>query len=111
MAKEKKNFLEMVPKRVENIEWKVLDSGKVQIIIKRNGFFDKLVRFFAKTPKEMYIDLDEYGSCVWKAIDGKKTTYEICEGLKSKFGEEVEPLYERFGTYIKILKNNKFIEI
>ena len=59
----------------------------------------------------MRIDLDEYGSCVWKSIDGKRTTGEICTVLKSKFGKDIEPLYERFGTYINILKNNKFIEI
>jgi len=111
MKKKKNNFLEMVPKRVEKIKWIVLNDGKVQIVIDRNGFFDKLVRFFVKTPEVMRIDLDEYGSYVWKAIDGEKTIYEICEKLKEKFGEDVEPLYERFGTYINILKNNKFIEI
>lgn len=101
----------MVPKRIEKVRWEVLDSGKVQIIIDRNGFFDKVVRVFAKTPEVMRIDLDEYGSCVWKSIDGKRTTCEICEVLKAKFGKDIEPLYERFGTYINILKNNKFIEI
>ncbi|MGF7060699.1 PqqD family protein [Brassicibacter mesophilus] len=111
MGRKNKNFLEMVPRRVEKVKWIVLDNGKVQIVIDRNGFFDKLVRFFAKTPEVMRIDLDEYGSYVWKAIDGEKTTYEICEILKSEFGKDVEPLYERFGTYINILKNNKFIEI
>lgn len=111
MRKKKKNFLDLVPKKVEKIKWIVLENGNVQIIIDRNGFFDKLVRFFIKTPEVMRIYLDEYGSCVWKSIDGRKTVYEICEILKSKFGKDVEPLYERFGTYMNILKNNKFIEI
>ena len=111
MAKEKNNFLDLIPRRVDSINWNVLENGNVQIIIDRNGFLDRLVRFFAKTPEIMKIDLDQYGSAVWKSIDGERTTYEICEILKDEFGSNIEPLYERFGTYLNVLKNNRFIEV
>ena len=37
---------------------------------------DRIVANFEK-PRYSFIKLDEYGSCVWKQIDGKKTIYEI----------------------------------
>ena len=107
----KENSLDLVPNRVSTKEWMINDEGKVQIIIPRNGLLDRMVRLIRNTPKSMKIDLDDYGSYVWQQIDGRKTVSEIGESLKIKYGEDVEPLYERLVTYIKILRNNKFIHI
>ncbi|RKD21968.1 Coenzyme PQQ synthesis protein D (PqqD) [Caminicella sporogenes DSM 14501] len=109
--KKEDNFLELIPVIKEGQDWKIKEDGLVQILIPRNGLIDKLVRMFVKTPKIMKIDLDEVGSCVWKAIDGKRNIAEIGNILKEEFGEKVEPLYERLGTYINILRNNKFITL
>ncbi|MFZ5966145.1 MAG: PqqD family protein [Bacillota bacterium] len=103
------NFLELIPKINTAQRWETNDQELVQIIIPREGMIDKIVRVFFKTPKVMRIDLDAHGSCVWKAIDGKRNVEEIGCILKSTFGEAAEPLYERLGTYINILRNNKFI--
>ncbi|MCT4509336.1 MAG: PqqD family protein [Tepidibacter sp.] len=105
------NFLELVPKKTQEYEWKEKDNGLVQIIIPRQGILDKIVRFFFKTPKDMKIDLDENGSCVWKLIDGKNNVEEIGRNLKDEFGKKAEPVYERLGTYINILRNNNFITL
>ncbi|WDV46001.1 PqqD family protein [Clostridiaceae bacterium M8S5] len=105
------NFLELIPVRKESQEWIFNDQELVQIIIPRNGVLDKAVRVFFKTPKVMKIDLDELGTTVWIAIDGKKTIEEIGKIVKKKFGDKAEPLYERLGTYINILRNNKFITL
>ncbi|WP_099189448.1 PqqD family protein [Tepidibacter mesophilus] len=105
------NFLELVPKKVGQYRWKVSEEGFVQIIIPRQGKLDKVVRYFFKTPKEMKIDLDEQGSCVWKLIDGKNSIENIGSSLKDKFGKKAEPIYERLGTYINILRNNDFITL
>ncbi|MDK2919061.1 MAG: hypothetical protein PWQ37_1794 [Candidatus Petromonas sp.] len=105
------NFLELVPVKKESQEWKINEEGLVQIIIPRDGVLDKIVRVFFKTPKVMKIDLDELGSFVWESIDGKKNVREIAQLIKDEFGEKAEPLYERLGTYINILRNNKFITL
>ncbi|QXM05232.1 PqqD family protein [Crassaminicella indica] len=109
--KKNDNYLELVPSKNKNQKWKINDDGFVQLIIPREGFLDKIVRFFFKTPKVMRIDLDAHGSCVWKAIDGNRNIEQIGEIIKREFGEEAEPLYERLGTYINILRNNKFITL
>lgn len=103
------NFLELIPIRRESQKWEINEQGLVQIIIPRSGILDKIVRMFFKTPKVTRIDLDSIGSSVWNDVDGKRSVGEIGENLRNKFGEDAEPLYERLGTYINILRNNKFI--
>ena len=105
------NYLELIPIRVKDQDWKEDEDGLVKIIIHRNGLLEKIVRPFVKSPKTMTIDLDGLGSCVWKAIDGKKTVGEIAEEVKQQFGEDAEPLYERLATYVNILRNNKFVTL
>ncbi|MBB6214199.1 hypothetical protein HNQ80_000268 [Anaerosolibacter carboniphilus] len=105
------NFLELVPKKSKKIQWIELENGNVQIIIPRDGILDKIVRAFFKTPEVMRIDLDKYGSCIWKAIDDKKNIEAVGQILKREFGDEIEPFYQRFGTYINILRNNHFITL
>lgn len=112
MAKNKLNlvnFLDIVPIRNAKYRWILLESGITQIQIDRNSWLDKVVRLFFKTPAMMKIDLDKYGSYIWNEIDGIKDFGMISEGFKETFGEEVEPLYQRLGSYANILRNNKFI--
>lgn len=105
------NFLELIPVKNSSQKWIINDKQLVRIIIPRDGILDKIVRVFFKTPKEMKIDLDELGSIVWLAIDGKRNIRDIACIVKEKCGEKAEPLYERLGTYINILRNNKFITL
>ncbi|EOD00777.1 PqqD family protein [Caldisalinibacter kiritimatiensis] len=105
------NLLELIPLKNEKFDWKINEEGLVQVIILRNSMLDRIVRVFFNTPKFMKIDLDKYGSFIWNCIDGTKNIEEIGQKFKEKFGEEVEPLYERLVTYINILRNNKFIKL
>lgn len=105
------NYLELVPMKSDRYTWTENKDGIVRIIIPRDKALDKIVRAFFKTPSNMNIDLDGYGSAVWKAIDGKRTVEEIGDLMKREFGESVEPLYERLGTFINQLRNNKFLTL
>lgn len=105
------NYLELIPTKSEKYVWEENKEGIVRIIIPRNSVLDKVVRAFFKTPKSMKIDLDSYGSSVWRIIDGKKNVGEIGDLMKKKFGDDIEPLYERLSTYLNLLRNNKFITL
>ncbi len=107
----RRNFLEMVPIKNEKIKWYQLDSGCVQLQIHRDRCLERAVRLLFKTPTTMKVDLDEYGSFVWRAIDGQRNMASIASDFKSTFGEAVEPLYERLGTYMAILRNNQLIRV
>ena len=105
------NFLDLIPVKSEKIRWITLEDEIVQIQIDRNSWLDRAVRVLFKTPTMMKIDLDQYGSYIWTAIDGQKNIETIANGFKKAFGDEVEPLYERLGSYVNILRNNAFIKL
>lgn len=109
--KKDQNFFEFVPKKTEDVDWKINNKELVQLTIYRDSWLDKIAQKIFKTPNKTIIDLDETGSIVWKSINGEKNIFNISEIVKKKLGDEAEPLNERLITYIKILKNNNFIEL
>lgn len=108
--KNKKNALDLIPVISDRNKWDEAD-GIVTIHMEHKGFYHRFAQLFFKTPKVSHIDLDEFGSFVWKNIDGQKSVYEISALVKNKFGEKAEPLYERLLKFFMILKNNKFITL
>lgn len=110
MKKKKENYLDYIPKKSKEIDWREKENGLTQIIIYRDSLFDKLIRKLFFTPEKYKVDLDDLGSFVWNLIDGEMSIYEISILVKDEFGEAAEPLYERLIQYMKILKNNKFID-
>ena len=108
--KNNKNYLDYIPVRNKENEWNVLDDGIVEIIVSNKGFFNKIAQIFFKRPKVSRINLDEYGSIVWKAIDDKKDIGEISQEVRYKFDDDEKMFYSRLIKFFQILKENKFIE-
>lgn len=113
MKKNKKevNYLDFIPKKLEKVHWQETDQGLIQLIIYRDGLFDRIIRKLFFTPDKYVVDLDEMGSFIWKQIDGERNIYQIALLVKDEFEEVAEPLYERLIQYINILKNNKFVDL
>lgn len=105
-----KNYLEGIPFRNPDIEWKEVDGGKVTLEIRNTGLFNRFAQKFFKRPKISYVHLDEMGSFVWPLIDGDKNLIELGEYVKEHFGEKAEPLYERLAKYFQILESYNFIQ-
>lgn len=111
MKVKKANYLDYIPRKVENISSRETEDGRTQLIIHRNSLLERILRKIAYIPEKYYVDLDPLGSFVWNIIDGKRTIYEISQKVKEEFQEAAEPLYERLIEYFVILKNNKFIRL
>ena len=111
MPKKKDNLLEYIPVRNPAISWTQSDGGTVTLHRENKGFYNRLAQKFFGRPPVSHIDLEKYGSFLWTHIDGHRTIGELARLLKEKYGSEVEPLYERAGQYINILRNNKFVSI
>lgn len=109
MSKKSENFLDFVPKKNPEFEWKIKENGCVEIAMPNKGFFNRLAQIIWKRPKVSYISLDEFGSFVWKQIDGESTVLDISIPVKEQFGEKAEPLLERLSTFVKTLSNWKFV--
>ncbi len=104
------NYLEKIPARKTGLEWTVDDEGKVTLNINNTGFFNKVAQKLFKKPPVTYVHLDEHGSFVWPAIDGKKNIITLGEEVKEKFGEDAEPLYPRLAKFFQILDSYGFVE-
>lgn len=91
----------------DDIEYKV-DENKRVIVMEKQDY--KVQRFFRrlkfKIPMYKEITLDEYSSEVFIQIDGSKTVKEIGKNLEVKFGEKVQPLYERLLVFLNHINVN-----
>ncbi|MDD6201840.1 MAG: PqqD family protein [Lachnospiraceae bacterium] len=103
------NFLSYIPIINSSNSYEEGESGFITIQMIHNGIFDKVAQFLFFTPKVSRIRLDEYGSFLWKQMDGVNTVGELAVLLQERYGEAAQPLYERLISYLKILKNNRFI--
>lgn len=103
------NLLDLIPKRVMRFE----ESDDGLITIYKPKFKNKLMAKFItsklKSP-DYKVNLDQFGSFVWKQCDGKNTVEQIGELLKQKFEGDIEPVYDRLAVFIQSLARYKFIE-
>lgn len=102
------NYLDYVPMANPKNNWDE-KNGVVTIHMIHRGFYAKIAQKFFHTPRVSNINLDGYGSFLWKQIDGEKTVGQLAELMKAEFGKDAEPLYDRLVKYVQILRNNEFI--
>jgi len=101
------NLLELIP--VQNIKWKKEEGLIVLLKPKlKYPFFKKHVLPRLKKPYYK-IKLDAVGSFIWEMCCGSFTVKDIGKSLKDKFGDEIEPLYDRLALFLQSLEKNRFI--
>jgi len=103
------NLYEIVPRPLVNYE--TGPDGRL-VLLKpkfRKQFFTKL---FLRGRRINYykLNMDDIGSACWLKIDGIKNAGAICDELESQFGERIQPVAERVGKFLIMLKNAKLIE-
>ena len=103
-----RNLLEMVPERI--LEWTDSGDGKVKVLVPRYGG-SRLGRWIAGRIGRPHIsvNLDDIGSSVWLACDGRATVQEIARSLESEFGERIAPVHERLGKFFAELERGRLI--
>jgi len=102
------NYLELTP--IQNKEYNLNEDGNVDILIPR--FKSKFARkYLVPKNKEPYFraNLDEFGSATWILINGERKVQEIGEELRKRFGEKIEPVFDRLTEFLTNLYNNNFI--
>lgn len=55
------------------------------------------------------IRLDEFGSFVWHRLDGNCKIEEVAHELRERFGPKVEPVEERVGHLIRMLRQEELV--
>ena len=103
------NYLDKIPAIRGGLVW-VENNGFVTVKQQNTGAYNRIAQKLFGTPAVSNIDLDEFGSFVWRQIDGTRTIYEIGQRIREEFGDRAEPLYERLCTYFYTLENVKYVE-
>lgn len=113
MAKKKivitQNYLEKIPVRNSEIEWKTDENSIITLEIQNKGWANKIAQTLFKRPKVSFVHMEEVGSFVWPLIDGERNITQIGVFVKEHFGEKAEPLYERLARYFQIMESYHFI--
>jgi len=104
------NLLDLVPHH--QVEWEMGGEGRA-ILFKPRFEHPFLVRhLLPRMAKPNFrVRLDAFGTSVWEQIDGQTTVREIGEGLIKQFGDQIEPVYQRLGFFIKQLEQGHFITL
>lgn len=102
------NLLDLIP--VQNLQSKKSEGG-LFTLLKPKFNHPLLAKYLLPrlSRPHFQIKLDEIGSFTWNLCDGVNTVKDIGQQLKDKFGERVEPLYERLGLFFQNLEKNRFI--
>lgn len=103
------NLLDLIPDQVMKFE----ESGNGLITILKPKFNNKIIaRHIGSRLKnpDYKVNLDQFGSFVWKQCNGKNTVEQIGNLLKENFKEDIEPVYDRLAVFIQSLARYKFIE-
>ncbi|MBU3110059.1 PqqD family peptide modification chaperone [Clostridium lacusfryxellense] len=107
MLKNNADVLNMIFRISDNLEYEVDKDNIVTILEKQEHMIQKLFRKLKfRIPEYKKTSLDEYGSCVFLQIDGKKTVEDIGESLVAKHGDKVKPLYERLLLFLNHIDVN-----
>ncbi|MFQ5753278.1 MAG: PqqD family protein [bacterium] len=103
-----RNLLTLRPKWNQN--WEKTDNGLTVVLIPKFGdhFLGNWLKSQLKNPNYR-LKLDEIGSFVWQHCNGLENVQEIGDKLTKKYGEKVEPVYERLNLFFKSLEKSKSI--
>ncbi len=102
------NMLELVPERLVDHEE---DDGDVITLLSprfKSRLMKKLLESRLKN-RFLKVKLDEIGSSVWLLCDGHRSIGEIGEMMRERFGDKIEPCYDRLSVFFSQLEISRFI--
>jgi len=105
---ERVNLLELAPRQLA--VWEEANGSVILIrpepsSVGPRGLMD---RFFHKMSAHR-IRLDDIGGFAWKQFDGVRTVAEVGELMRREFGDRVEPVEERLGHLVLMLRKEGFL--
>lgn len=111
MAKSKKTTdhtgltLDAVFQLADRIRLSEAESGIITVLEKQDHRIQTALRRLKfRIPEYKKTELDEYGSFIFKNIDGKTSVEGLGQTLKEHFGPSVEPVYDRLAMYLHHLE-------
>ena len=102
------NLLDLVPLRL------VAESQRIEgcVCVEFPRFRSAPGRLFGRAfraSRTIRLTLDDKSTAVWDLIDGRRSVEQIGATLQRKYGEEIEPVYERLAKLLEIMVKNQLI--
>lgn len=107
----KNNLLDYIPVISNRVRWTEDEKHMVTVDVPNKGLFNRIAQICFGRPPISHIALEEFGSFIWRQIDGKNTIYEIAMLVKEQFGDAAEPLYDRLLAYFRTLQGHGFVTL
>ena len=102
------NWLDLVPEVIR--KWQ--QTGDGMVVLYKPKFNHPLLRRYV-LPRlirpDFKIKLDAIGSFIIENCDGQTSVRDLGEKLKQRFGESIEPLFDRLQFFMQQLENNGMI--
>ncbi len=107
--KQPRNLYDLMPQRLVQFEKDEKDRVTLLVPKFRKGFMARWLQPRLRRPA-FRIKLDDYGSFVWLRCDGKTDVRTIGEQMKSQWGEDAEPIFDRIERFLQQLEHSEFIK-
>ena len=88
--KKDNNLLDYVPRIPEKLNWTEDDEHRVTVDVENKGVFNRIAQKCFGCPVVSHIALEQFGSFIWKQIDGVHTIYDIALLVKEEFERSVQ---------------------
>ena len=103
-------FWEARPRRT--LEWREVAGGRCVLLRPKFGR-SRVGRWLAARLADPHyrIRLDEIGTFVWKACDGETPLMTIADGMRARFGADIEPAERRLAQFVRKMLRSKILEL
>jgi hypothetical protein len=110
MSKQVLNLYELKPRQARSFE--ELEDGTIDVLIPRygNNVVGRLLKKVLSN-RPVRVHLDDVGTSVWRLCDGDRDVKQIGELLHERFGEQIEPVYDRLETFLTQMHKSGLIEL
>ncbi len=103
------NLLDLTPRR--EVQWEEREDGlvtlvRVKPVVRDFRSLRRWVSFMMAPPR---IRLDEVGSFAWLNMDGDADVRELVQRVRDEFGESAEPVAQRLGQFVRLLRREQFV--
>ena len=82
--KKDNNLLDYVPRIPEKLNWTEDDEHRVTVDVENKGVFNRIAQKCFGRPAVSHIALEQFGSFIWKQIDGVHTISVAAEIVAAK---------------------------
>lgn len=103
------NYEDLIPVINDEYKWELTNEKNVVVYVINKGVFHACATKFFDRPKISEVELDEYGSYVWKKIDGTRSISDISKEIMRDFGEEANLAIQRLMMFMQMLRSHRMI--